>query len=247
MKEVIKMEKFKAFVMSTEFVSGLVVGFTLGALHHYLGLQEGLKMQEKAKQIVVDYFNGRVDKTDNKEITVEDVYVVWFAKTLQNWKALLSTNVSDGMYYEVTYNGDKKETYLDAYKKWENVCIKDQGVITIEKKRNSWLCIGFIVLFAYSVCSCSRGDAPGAGDGAASVGDKITAAGENNHQLQEGLDSASGTAAELSGSLSKAAGAAQRLQENLTTAERINSECQSIISNIRARSEAEGKTADQTT
>lgn len=82
-------------------------------------------MQEKAKKIVVDYFNGRVDKTDNKEITVEDVYVVWFGKTLQNWKALLSTNVSDGMYYEVTYNGDKKETYLDAYKKWENVCIKD--------------------------------------------------------------------------------------------------------------------------
>lgn len=29
------------------------------------------------------------------------------------------------MYYEVTYNGDKKETYLDAYKKWENVCVKN--------------------------------------------------------------------------------------------------------------------------
>lgn len=82
-------------------------------------------MQDKAKRIVVDYFNGRVDKTDNKKITADDVYVVWFAKTLQNWKALLSTNVSDGMYYEVTYNGDKQEAYLDAYKKWENVCIKD--------------------------------------------------------------------------------------------------------------------------
>jgi len=32
------MEKFKVFVMSTEFVSGLVIGFALGALHHYLGL-----------------------------------------------------------------------------------------------------------------------------------------------------------------------------------------------------------------
>ena len=82
-------------------------------------------MQEKAKQIVVDYFNSRVDKTDNKKITANDVYVVWFAKTLQNWKALLSTNVSDGMYYEITYNGDKQEAYLDAYKKWENICIKD--------------------------------------------------------------------------------------------------------------------------
>lgn len=82
-------------------------------------------MQEKAKQLVVNYFNSRVDKTDNKQITVDDVYVVWFCKTLQNWKALLSTNVSDGMYYEVTYNGDKKEAYLDAYKKWENVRFED--------------------------------------------------------------------------------------------------------------------------
>ena len=82
-------------------------------------------MQEKAKQLVVDYFNSRVDKTDNKQITVDDVYVVWFCKTLQNWKALLSTNVNDGMYYEVTHNGDKKETYLDAYKKWENVRFGD--------------------------------------------------------------------------------------------------------------------------
>ena len=30
----------------------------------------------------------------------------------------------DGMYYEVTYNGDKNEIYLDAYKKFENRCIK---------------------------------------------------------------------------------------------------------------------------
>ena len=27
-----------------------------------------------------------------------------------------------GMYYELTYNGDKKELYFDAYKKWENIC-----------------------------------------------------------------------------------------------------------------------------
>ena len=50
----------------------------------------------------------------------DDVFVIWYCKTLQNAKALLSTTVSDGMYYELTYNGDKKELYLDAYKKWEN-------------------------------------------------------------------------------------------------------------------------------
>ncbi len=82
-------------------------------------------MQEKARKIVMDYFNSRVEVTDDKQITMDDVYVVWFSKTLQNWKAMVSTTVSDGMYYEVTHNGDKNETYLDAYKKWENVTVKE--------------------------------------------------------------------------------------------------------------------------
>lgn len=81
--------------------------------------------QEKARKIVMNYFNSHVDKTDNKQITLDDVYVVWFSKTLQNWKALVSTSVSDGMYYEITYNGDKNETYVDVYKKWENFTVKD--------------------------------------------------------------------------------------------------------------------------
>ena len=61
----------------------------------------------------------------NLRLKMEDVFIVWFSKTLQNWKALVSTTVSDGMYYEVTHNGDKCETYLDAYKKWDNKCIPD--------------------------------------------------------------------------------------------------------------------------
>lgn len=81
------------------------------------------EMQETAKQIVVNYFNSHVDKTDNTKITLDNVYIVWFAKTLQNWKALVSTNVSDGMYYEITHNGDKNETYVDVYKKWENFTV----------------------------------------------------------------------------------------------------------------------------
>lgn len=81
-------------------------------------------MQETAKEIVMNYVNDKLEKTDGIQITRGEVYVVWFCKTLQNWKCLLSTTLPDGMYYEVTHNGDKKETYLDAYKKWENVCIK---------------------------------------------------------------------------------------------------------------------------
>ena len=70
---------------------------------------------------VIEYFNSHVDKTDQKQITRDDVFIVWSNKTLQNNKALISTSVSDGMYYEITYNGDKQELYFDAYKKWENI------------------------------------------------------------------------------------------------------------------------------
>lgn len=76
------------------------------------------------KNTIKDYYNERVEKTDKFKINEEDIFIVWSCKTLQNNKALVSTTVSDGMYYELTYNGDKKELYLDAYKKWENKCIK---------------------------------------------------------------------------------------------------------------------------
>lgn len=82
-------------------------------------------MTNKAKKLVVDYFNGRVDRTDNVELTEDEVFIVWFSKTLQNWKAMVSTTISDGMYYEITYNGDRKESYIDAYKKWENKRVPD--------------------------------------------------------------------------------------------------------------------------
>lgn len=75
------------------------------------------------KETVKDYVNKNIDKTDNKQITEEDVYIVWICKTLQNNKALASTTLSDGMYYELTFNGDKNECYVDVYKKWENYCV----------------------------------------------------------------------------------------------------------------------------
>lgn len=82
------------------------------------------KFIEKCKEIVAEYSNERLDKADKKEITNDDVFIVWGCKTLQNSKALLSTTLFDGMYYELTYNGDKDEIYFDAYKKQENKCIK---------------------------------------------------------------------------------------------------------------------------
>lgn len=84
---------------------------------------DSFKFIETCVELVTRYTNEHMDATDKTEITERDVFIVWHCKTLQNSKALLSTTVSDGMYYEITYNGDKKEIYFDAYKKFENRCI----------------------------------------------------------------------------------------------------------------------------
>ena len=83
------------------------------------------KFREACIRLVKAYVNKHLDLSDKYEIDEEQIYVVWMCKTLQNNKALLSTDLKDGMYYEITYNGDKKEFYFDAYKKFENICFTE--------------------------------------------------------------------------------------------------------------------------
>ena len=75
------------------------------------------------KKTVADYANQNLDKTDGKKITEDDVFIVWMCKVLQNSKAMASTTLFDGMYYELTFNGNKQELYVDAYKKWQNFTV----------------------------------------------------------------------------------------------------------------------------
>lgn len=80
-------------------------------------------MDDIAIKLVDKYIVEHLDATDG--VPEFEVYIVWKCKTLQNWKYLLSSSLFDGMYYELTYNGDKEEWYLDAYKKFENQVIKN--------------------------------------------------------------------------------------------------------------------------
>lgn len=72
---------------------------------------------EKCKDIVL----GHLNMTDRSP---DEIYVVWSCKTLQNKKAVLSTDLINDSLFEITYNGDKNETYVDVYQKNLNYVVK---------------------------------------------------------------------------------------------------------------------------
>jgi hypothetical protein len=93
---------------------------------------------DKARRLVFEYIKKRLEKTD-KHVTfsLDEVYVVSFHYVLGHWKAMVSTTLPDGMYYEVTYHASRNVTFIDAYKKWDNVEVPDPGSLAavVEKLR----------------------------------------------------------------------------------------------------------------
>lgn len=77
-------------------------------------------MNDKAILIVSQYIRKCLPDCP-ETITV---YICWSVKILQNWKYIIRTSVEDGIIYELTYNGDKNEWYLDTYKKISNFIIE---------------------------------------------------------------------------------------------------------------------------
>lgn len=83
-----------------------------------------------AKQVVLNRLNAT--RPVNSQYTLDDMYIVWFCKTLQNWKALVSTDVKDGLYWEVTYNGTKEELYVDMYTQMEHTVMMGSMHVLLE-------------------------------------------------------------------------------------------------------------------
>ena len=76
-------------------------------------------MEHKILQLVYDYLNDRYRNT-----SINDIFIVWSCYILGNRKYLVVVNDSNS-YFEVTYNADKKEWYIDEYSKINNICIKN--------------------------------------------------------------------------------------------------------------------------
>jgi len=89
---------------------------------------EKVDYQAKAKQMVKDYVDSlHKQNYPLTELPTYEVYVIWFAKTLQNWKASLGTTMPDDMVFELTFDGDKKTTYFNVYKKHDSFQYHERG------------------------------------------------------------------------------------------------------------------------
>ena len=86
---------------------------------------DSYKFQKACKEWLVKYYKEKF----GKDISIEDVYVVWSCKTLQNNKVLIATNRPDNLYVECTNNGDTQETYFDIYKKRANIKVVNEVLI----------------------------------------------------------------------------------------------------------------------
>lgn len=60
---------------------------------------------------MVKYANDHLQMVDTL------TQMMFMTKVLQNNKVLLSSTLFDGMYYELTYNEDKNELYIDCVQK----------------------------------------------------------------------------------------------------------------------------------
>lgn len=78
-------------------------------------------MLTRAKVLAADAYNTHLSGEDDILDASEQVYIVTYSYILGNFKALLSTVYQDDRVYEVTYNKEEDEYYVDIYKKELNV------------------------------------------------------------------------------------------------------------------------------
>jgi hypothetical protein len=85
-----------------------------------------MTFHDSARDIAFAYIKDRLEKTDiHVTFSRDEVYIVWSCYILGGWKCLISTTLPDGMYYEITYDRNNLCTYIDAYKKFDNVKVSD--------------------------------------------------------------------------------------------------------------------------
>lgn len=87
-----------------------------------IGKKRGFYMNKFIEKVISEVKN--IYKDRYIDISDDEIKVVWFCKTLQNGKVIIAIiNPGFNDLYEATYNGDRKQIYLDIYKKSSQILL----------------------------------------------------------------------------------------------------------------------------
>ena len=76
-----------------------------------------------AKVLVSRFINATLNKAQYPNGSTFRVHTVWKCYILGDMKFLITSDLPDGKYYEVTYSAEKQEFYLDAYVRVHNEAV----------------------------------------------------------------------------------------------------------------------------
>ena len=85
-----------------------------------------MKHSKRACELVRELVNDITNKGQYPNGIDFKVYIIACTYILGNEKYWISTDLPDGKYFEVTYNDDKKEFYVDVYVRVINKKIEDK-------------------------------------------------------------------------------------------------------------------------
>ncbi len=80
----------------------------------------GMEFIKLAQQLVARDWNTKVITLGQTFLHPDEVYPVFISKDLNNNKGTFATPRNDGLYYEITRNGNTNEAYVDRYYKQSN-------------------------------------------------------------------------------------------------------------------------------
>ena len=70
----------------------------------------------------------------NDRLREKELFVVWSSKVLQNWKGIVGCTRPGSSIFEVTHNGNTGVTYVDVYKKTQNMSLYNGQLIGLNEK-----------------------------------------------------------------------------------------------------------------
>ncbi len=77
-----------------------------------------------AKRLVIENYNSHHDPAETAPLTMEDVYIISFTKMMKHWKAVVISGAAKRMVWLVTYNGTRREAYIEVCRKINNVTVQ---------------------------------------------------------------------------------------------------------------------------